>query len=317
MNRRVLFVSGAFLALVLPGLVFLLRSPVLIVSDGPFMSLYGESRVRQRQRAAAIALFRRVKPVLVAESAGPDLVVFAVEAADPRPYGVIFPYRYADGGRRYGVRFPRVRTVILDHRSWPAVAGGEDAGPPGERRAAGEPVVLRIRRRDDFYRAGLMAGLMARSSSLSAEHSGAGGPDSGGEVLVFQERSLSPADKNALLTGLREQGAGQSRFLNSPAEYDGLEGASCVILTGPAGEFLDRNLKIPVLLFSWLDPALSSRETLVIFDDSSWALAEAALRLAKRGEGGEIPSRLVFPRGRIADKGLARELRRAGRAAHP
>lgn len=312
-----MFFSGLFLVLALPGLIFLFRSPVLIVTDAPFMEIYGASRIKQRQAGASFALFRRVKPAPAAENAGPDLIVFAVEAAASRPYGVIFPYRYADGARRYAARHPRVRVVILDSRP---DMDGDAAGPPERGRAAGEPAFVRTRRQDDFYRAGLCAALAARSRQVPAtEKPGPGGDAAAGrEILVFQEQTLSPADKSALSAGLRARGAGiQPRFLNSPAEYEGVADASCVILTGGAAEYLNLNLKIPVILFSWLDPALTSRETFVIFDDSPWALAGEALRQAKRGEGDGVPSKPVFPPGRIADRRLARELRRAAGSLHP
>jgi hypothetical protein len=298
MSRKLLVFSGVFLLLALPGLIFAIRSPVLIVADVPFAGIYGAARIKQRQAEAAAALFRRVKPVIIAESAGPDLIAFAVEEADSRPYGVIFPYRYADGGRRYAAQFPGVRVIILD-------SGAGVPGAPGGNQADGGAAVLRTSRRTDFFRAGLMAGLVSR----------AGDPE--GEILVFPGRSLPPADRNALAAGMGEAGSEKSpRFLNVPAEYAGVPDASCVILTGPATEFLDRNLAIPAILFSWLDPALMPREHIVVFDDSPFALAARAVKLAKAG-GGDIPSRVVFPGRRIADKRLARDLKRAARASPP
>jgi hypothetical protein len=297
---RFFFVFGLFFVLFLSGLAFFLRPPVLIVGDLPFISLYGTSRVRQRQVAASLALFRRVKPVIIAENAGPDIAVFAVEEADARPHAVIFPYRYAEGGRRYAGQFPRTRVIILDG---PAGEGGSGG--------AGAPVNISVRRQDDFYRAGLMAGLIAQSQpEPSPEHARAGG-----EILVFQENALSPADKDALSAGLRAQGIEKpARFLNTPSEYAGLQAASCAVLAGGAADFFTQNPKIPVILFSWLDPALTSREVLLIFDDSPWALAAAALGAAKAGAG-DIPSDIVFPRRRIAGRGLLRSLKRAARAS--
>lgn len=305
MGRKVLFFSGLFLILALPGLIFFFRSPVLIVSDAPFAGLYGPSRLRRRQVEASAALFRRVKPVFVADNAGADLVSFAVEEAGSRPYAVIFPYRYAEGGRRYAGQFPQAPVVILDTRREenPPVLG-----PPGETPVSGNLITLKTHRREDFFRAGLLAGCIFRAKKAGEDHAEGG-------ILVFQEKSLSPADKNAFLEGLRKADIDrQPLFLNSPAEYGGVAEASCVILSGAAGEFLDRNLKIPQILFSWLDPALTPRETFVIFDDSPWALAPEAVRLAVRGEGhgkDTVSSDIIFPGGRIADKKLARDMKRA------
>jgi hypothetical protein len=296
-----MFFSGLFLVLALPGLIFLFRGPVLIVGDAPFAGLYGVSRLRQRQIEASAALFRRVKPVTVADNAGPDLVAFAVEEAGSRPYAVIFPYRYADGARRYAGQFPQVRVIILDTRR------EENFPPPEDAADSGGPVTLKTRRREDFFRAGFMAGRISR----------AGGQDAG-EILVFLERALSRADKDAFLAGTQKSESGKlPLFLNSPAEYGGIGEASCAVLTGAAAEFLDRNLKIPLILFSWQDPAMTSRETFVIFDDSPWALAPKAIRLAAGAGKGDISSDIIFPPGRIADKNLLRDLKRFARTPLP
>jgi hypothetical protein len=309
MDRRVFFVMGLFFILAVPGLIFFLRAPVLVVGDASFAGLYGPARLRRRQFEASAALFRRVKPVLVADNAGPDLVVFAVEEAGSRPFCVIFPYRYADGGRRYAGQFPETPVVILDTRPEdPLVPGQPEAAPD-----SGRLTTLKTRRREDFFRAGLMAGCIFRAGKAGEEHSG-------GAILVFQERSLSQTDKNAVTAGLQMSGLdSQPLFLNTPAEYGGLAEASCVIVSGPAAEFLDRNLKIPQILFSWLDPAMSSQETFVIFDDSPWALAPEAVRQGRaEGSGkGDISSDIIFPKGRIADKRLLKDLKRSLRVPLP
>jgi hypothetical protein len=301
MGRKVCFFAGLFLALALPGLIFFLRSPVLIVTDTSFLSLYGSRRVWERQAAASIRLFRRVKPVIVAESAGTDVFVFAVEEAASRPYCVIFPSRYYEGALRYAGQFPRIPVLSLG------------SGPGVSRPGAGRLVSAGILREADLYRAGRCAGIFAQKARET------GGPDNGENILVLPGQRLSSAERNALLAGLREQEIETAPwFLNSSAEAAGLRGVSCVILAGPAAEYLEKNLKNPVILFSWLDPALTSRETVMIFDDSPWALAVPAVKLAVRGEeGANIPSEAVFPRGRIADKELSRKVKKAARDVAP
>jgi hypothetical protein len=299
MSRKALFLAGLFFIPALSGLIFFLRSPVLIVTDVPFVSLYGSPRIRERQVKASIRLFRRVKPVIIAEGAGTDVIVFAVEEASPRPYGVIFPSRYHEGARRYAEQFPLVPVVSL--------------GAGGLRPEPGRLVSAGIRRDADLYRAGQCAGLIVQKARET------GGPGDGERVLVLPAQALSTEDRNALSAGLREQGIETAPwFLNSSAEAAGLEGISCVILTGPGADYLEKNLKIPVILFSWLDPALTSREVVMIFDDSPWALAVPAVKLALRGgPEANIPSGTVFPRGRIADKQLWRSVQKAARNVLP
>jgi hypothetical protein len=301
MGRKRWVFLGLFLAIALAGLAFFFRSPVLIVTDAPFLSLYGPGRIRERRMAASFRLFRRVKPVIIAEGAGMDVVVFAVEEAASKPYCVIFPSRYYEGGRRYAEQFPGIPVISLG------------AAAAESRPGAGRLISAGIRREADLYRAGRCAGLMVQKARETE------GPDGEGDILVLPGQALLPADRSALLAGLREEGIEKEpRFLNVSAEAAGLQGVSCVILTGPAAEYLEKNLKIPVILFSWLDPALTSRETVMIFDDSPWALAVPAVKLAVRGDAGvNIPSETVFPRGRIADKKLLRSVKKAARYAAP
>jgi hypothetical protein len=298
MGRKVFFFAGLFLVVTLPGLVFLLRSPVLIVTDAPFLSLYGARRVRERQLTASFRLFRQVKPVIIAEGAGTDVVVFAVEEAAAKPYCVIFPSRYYEGARRYAEQFPGIPVISL---------GAVAESRPG----TGRLVSAGIQREADLYRAGRCAGLITQRSRER------GGQEQ--EVLVLPAQDLSFSERSALSAGLREAGIETApRFFDVSTETAGLQGFSCAILTGPATEYLEKNPKIPAILFSWLDPALTSRETVMIFDDSPWALAVPAVKLAVRGgERANIPSETVFPRGRIADKELARRVKKAARHAVP
>jgi hypothetical protein len=51
-----------------------------------------------------------------------------------------------------------------------------------------------------------------------------------------------------------------------------------VVIAGPAANFLDQDLEIPVILFSWADPGLTPRTVKLIFDDSPPALSVPAIR---------------------------------------
>jgi hypothetical protein len=317
MGRKIWFFLGFFFIFALGGLIFFLRSPVLILTDAPFLSLYGNSRARIRGIEASIALFRRVKPVIIAESAGPDIVVFVVEEAAANPYCVIFPPQFAEGARRYAEQFPLIPVVSLENGSGENRGGPGFSGNPGP--LPGRMVSLKTRREADFYRAGLCAGIMLLAGGGEGPENSGGGPGNSGEILVFPEQALSGAERSAFLTGLAAQKiAGPPRFFKTAGEIPLARGPSCVVLAGPAGEYLEKNPKNPAILFSWLDPALTVREIFLIFDDSPWALAVPAVKLAVRGEtGGNIPSDMIFPRGRIADKRLLQDLKRAARSDLP
>jgi hypothetical protein len=262
--------AGIIIFLGAAGGLFWLRSPVLIVTDSSFDNLYGPMRARFRGLESSFALGRRVIPVQVSENAAPDMVVMAVEAASSSPYAVLFPYRYYDGGRRYKEGFPGVTVLILGVRE------GSLSGENGL-------VPVYTDRETDFYRAGLCAALLARKGE-------------NGDVLVFSDGT--GVEKEAFLEGLRARGFIKNPvYLDLNSDYQNYRNVSCAVLTGPAARFFAENRKIPVLLFSWLDPAVTPAEIKVIFDDSPWALAEGAVKAAEQGEG-LLPSRALVPRGR-------------------
>jgi hypothetical protein len=266
LKAALIIFPGAF------GGVFLFRSPVLIITDSSFDSLYGPVRTWLSGLESSLALGRRVITVPLSETASPDVVVLAAEAASSSPYAVLFPYRYYEGSRRYKGNFPEVPVLIL--------------GDKGREVSDGQGLVpVYTDRETDFYRAGLCAAFLTREGV-------------NGDVLVFGDGTSG--EREAFLEGLRVQGFIKNpvyRDLNS--DYQNYQNVSCVILTGPAVRFLAENRGVPILLFSWLDPALTPGEVRVIFDDSPWALATRAVKALKQGAGEVfLPSRSLVLRKR-------------------
>jgi len=103
MKRKLLLIAAVIFlaALAAPSLLFYIRTPVLVVIDAPFLALYGEKRARRQQLAASAGLFRRVRPVLVADGASPDILTEAVSEASSQPYCVIFQRRHLSAAERY------------------------------------------------------------------------------------------------------------------------------------------------------------------------------------------------------------------------
>jgi hypothetical protein len=291
--RRSFFIKAAFISLLsAAGGVFLLRPPVLVVTDPSFNRLYGSRRAWLSGFASSFTLGRRVIPVPISESASPDVAVLAARGAVASPHAVLFPYRYYEAGRQYKEDFPSIPVLILGYR---------DGGLP-----AGEGLVpVYTDRETDFYRAGLCAALLAKEGE-------------NGDILVFSDGSLPDREREAFLEGLRVQG-----FIKNPvyvglnSDYQNYQDVSCAVLTGPASRFLAENRKIPILVFSWIDPALTPPEVKVVFDDSPWALAAGAVPAAEQGAGeGRLPSRSLFPRGR-GGKDTRRILERLAREERP
>jgi hypothetical protein len=265
-------------------LVFFLRAPVVLVSDAAFESLYGGRRVLQSRVSSSLALFRPVRVVSVADSAGPEMAAFAVEAAVSRPYCVLFPNRYAEGARRYTRDYPQIPVVVLEGRR------RELSREEGLRYAATDLVI-------DLYRAGRCAAFFAAPQ---------------GRVLFFQDEPLDPAGREAFVRGLKGGGwEGSPLYLNAGTEYTAFDDISCVLVMGSPSFFLERNLDIPVILFSWINPALTSSRVKLIFDDSPWALLVPVVKtLGRHPEKiNTIPSKISLVAPRIKEKEALRSLR--------
>ena len=72
---------------------------------------------------------------------------------------------------------------------------------------------------------------------------------------------------------------------------------------------MERNPQIPLILFTWLDPALVSWEVAVIFDDSIWTLAVPAVRLAEQKQpDAKIPSKPLIFSGKIVNNEIMKLL---------
>lgn len=283
---------GLLLAGLLTG-VFWFRAPVLFVTDAPFNALYGLRRAGIKRLETTLRMMRQIKPVLIGENAGPDMVVFAVEEAHSAPYGVLFPYRYYEGAERYIAQFPQVPVFILGARNRdPQVPGGIFVGTDT---------------RLDLYRAGLCAGIIAQH-----EGSKDGDPLTQGEILFFQHEGISAEYREAFSMGLREQGfTKEPKYLNIKQDYaDTIQNISCVVMQGQGTFFLERNLEIPVILFSWIDPDLTSRAVKLVVDDSPWAVAGKTIAMIPGRQGADVPSDWMFPGKRIADKEVLGRLKK-------
>ncbi|MDR3302908.1 MAG: hypothetical protein LBS86_00675 [Treponema sp.] len=275
LDRKFFFflIIGAIPVLLLLG-AFLLRPPILLVTDASFDALYGPARAKLKQVETSLRLFRRIIPVLIPDGVGSDIVAFTIEETARSPYLVLLPYRYHAGAARYASAFPDVPVFVLR---------GHEPAPD-----AGDAVFVETDARTDFYRAGLCAALLAESQD--------------GEIVVLENGKLDPSWREAFQAGLQEQGfSGQEKYLSVADDYSDIENVVCVVMTGQATSFLEQNLDIPVILFSWVDPALTARAIKVMFDDSPWAFLTKVVH-ARGKEDGLFPSEMVFPKGRTAER---------------
>jgi hypothetical protein len=275
-----LVLIGFILGLTATGGFFFTRPPALVLSDTTFDVLYGPRRGLLRQAEASLRLFRPVRKVTIAEDAGSDMVVFAVEAASSHPWAVLAPYRYAQGLRLYAERHPETPVIVLGGR---------------ENRREGQLLRLAADIRLDSYRAGRSAAFFSQGKD--------------GEIVVFQEERDFPVDPDAFLAGLRVEGCGVNPlYMSGYTDYSEYDRLSCVVVGTNAQTFLGANSAVPVILFSWLDPAFSPGNVKLVFDDSPWGVSTAAFRAALDGEE-SVPSGVCLPFGRIGQWDMLKKIK--------
>ena len=292
----VLGIVGAVLAV--PFVVFYARSPVLVVTEAPFVALYGQARLKKERAFAVRALFRQVKPVMVADGVSPDMVMYAITDAARRPRCVLFPRSHALSALRFHEEYPEIPAVILS-----GLVTTPELPPPD-----GFLCVYSTDREVDLYRAGLCAGILGAARRNSE-------PDTPQTYVFWQDSSMPVAGRELFSQGLREQDPESNAiFINLAAQLPDAKGIACITLTGAGAEYLEQNAPVPQVLFGWLDPAIIPREVAVQLNDSVWALAVPAARMAvKRQAEGKIPSKpLIFSR-KTADNSIFRMLEKSAK----
>ncbi|MDR0410463.1 MAG: hypothetical protein LBH75_00615 [Treponema sp.] len=287
----------AILVLVsVPVLIFFSRAPVLLVTDAAFNELYGGRRILIRSIEIQARLFRRVKQVIIGDEASSDLVSIAVSSASQGkpPFCVLFPSRYAEGAELFSAQNPQ--TVVV-------VVGGTVAAEKSGAAAEAGIVSILTDTETDLFRAGLCAAILGKASN--------GGQD---RVAVLQKTPLSQAERASLSAGLKEGGFANVQYIMANSNLYDTEFA-VIIMLGSSNSLLDQHLKMPVVLFSWIDPAFTASSVKVIFDDSLWAQAADAVKMAKTRQGGLISSKVIVSAQSGMGKETERELKEAVRSS--
>ena len=292
-KRKTLAIIAAFaLALVIPYLVFLVRSPVLIVTDIGFVPLYGEARIRSESRRSSISLFRRVKTVSIADDAADDAVRIAINDVSFRPFCVIFPLRFIRSARLFHEESPRVPVILLEGRNsndnFLSVLGGN----------LNDYFIYQTDIESDFYRAGMAA------SVLDMERNG--------EILVFHDSSLRPQAREAFLRAVNSlEKPLDTLFFTSFSEYTEKPDVSCVVFAGAGVEYLEKEIGTPVIFFTWIDPALFTNDVVLVINDSPWIQCVQAVRMAAaRKANGQIQSEFQVINKENVDKETLRKIRK-------
>jgi len=275
-------------------IVFNLRSPVLIVTEQSFIELYGKKRMLNEGFYSSLLLFRRVKPVAVADDAGDDIIQAAVEKASSRPLCALFPLRFAGVARSYREKNPGIPAVLLEGRYT------EEANPAAFA-IGGNMEDFFIYKTDisaDFYRAGLASAVIDGEKNE--------------RIAVILESNVQNQAKEAFSKALNDvKKPLQTSFFTAYSQFTGNQNVSCVILAGTGAEYLDKYSGIPVIFFTWINPELIPSDVALVFNDSPWVQAVSSVRMVQAGiKKGKIPSKILYTGGKGLGRKAVRKLRK-------
>jgi len=291
-------IVGALIALalaaIIPLIIFIFRSPVLVVSDLSFIPLYGAVRVKKETARASFSLFRRVKLVSIPDDAGDDIVQFVIDETSQKPYSVIFPLRFAKAARFYREGHPRTPVIILEGR----VAQIENPSFSAIENNDGDYFIYKTDIDTDFYRVGLAAAILDGEKNE--------------RIVVFLESRYQNQAKEAFTRALEDAKKPlQTNYYTSFAQFSGNSGLSCVVFAGIGTDYFEKNSEVPAIFLSWIDPALLPLDVVLVFDDSPLIQAVEAVRMASAGAAkGVIASKPVFLPGNGIDKETLRKIKR-------
>jgi hypothetical protein len=285
-SKTLAIIIAAAFVLLIPVIVFFVRSPVLIVTDQAFIMLYGEERIRSEQRNSSISLFRRVKTVAVTNEAADDIVKIAISDVSSRPFCVIFPLRFARAARLYREENMQIPVILLEGRNsnerYLSVLGDVN-----------DYFIYQTDVDSDFYKAGITA-----AAFNTAEN---------GRIAVFLDSGILAQAGDAFLRGINslENPPGAS-FYTSVSENIENPDIFCVVIAGAGVEYFDREMetKKPVILFTWVAPLFLPDDVVLIINDSPWVQSVQAVRMAAaRAADGKIKSKFQI----INKKNIGRE----------
>jgi hypothetical protein len=254
---KIFLFSALLLILIVLG-IFFLRTPVLVVSDPYFNDLYGKKRALYAGIRTSFSLFRRVQLVTLADGVGPDGIVLAVSQASENPFCVCFPNRYADAALIYQNQFSSVKTILF--------AGKED-----QKDLPSGLSIIKTDAKSDLYRAGFSAALLSEGKT--------------GKILVYIENARNSQEKNFFEQGIIDSGIEiEVQFIDLNDEFTSSEPISCIVLTEISQDPFITEQNIPIILFSWADPALFSTQIKVIISDSPWEMLLPVIKQLKKSE---------------------------------
>ena len=284
-QKKLAILIGLALAVITPLIIFHARAPVLIVTEQSFIPLYGEARIKREILISSIILFRQIRPVVVADDAGFDIVPFAIAEVSSKPYCVLFPLRFIRAARLYRETNPGIPVVLLEGRHSADNSLYAIGGNPNDYFIYGTDID------NDFYRAGTAAAALNM--------------DKNGKIAVFIDYSIDTSAREAFERAVNSnRPAPETLFFTSFSQFSEISDLSCVVLAGAGIEYLEKNEGIPVIFLSWIDPLMIPVDVILVINDAPWVQAVQAVRMAERSmEQGRIQSKFTI----INDKNIDRK----------
>jgi hypothetical protein len=292
--KTTVILGSLLLALIIPITIFLLRSPVLIVTDIAFVGLYGQERIRKEAMLSSIILFRPVLTVEIADDAGDDIVQFAVAETSSKPFCVLFPLRYARAARLYRERNPQIPVVLLEGRY-------TEEHNPAISAAGGNLEDYFIYKSDinaDFFNAALAAAAIDMGKN-------------GKIVMIVDNLYQRQAREAALLALNRLESPLDLSVYTALSQYNADSGVSCVILAGIGAEYFEQHTGVPVIFFTWITPQLLPDDVVIAINDSPWAQTADAVRMVgANSASGLIQSKFRFLNPKIINNKSLRKMQK-------
>ena len=285
MKRKIIIIAvlaGIALAAAVPLAVFYTRPPVLVVADMSFVQLYGESRMRRENFRSSMSLFRPVKTVSVANDSGDDIVQFAITEISSHPFCVLFPLRFTGAARLYHEQNPQIQVILLEGRFLNNKSGDLN-----------DVFIYKTDIEADFYRAGVAAALLEGENNR--------------KIAVFVDNQLQKQCRDAFLSAFDEmEEPPDPLFYNSFSQYSEVPDLSCVVLAGTGSEYVENFSGVPVVFFTWIDPAMVPNDVVLIVDDSPWVQVPQAVRMAAAGltDGSIVSNFLILNEKKIDARAL-------------
>jgi hypothetical protein len=292
--KLLVFTSTLVLTATIIIIIFLNRSPVLIVVDQSFLLLCGAPRVRTETRTSSLVLFRWVRTIAIADDAGDDIVQYAIAEVSAKPHCVIFPLRFAQAARIYREENQEIPVVILEGRH----AQGTNPSAFAIGNNTDDFFIYKTDITADFHRAALAAIILDN--------------DRNERIVILLESSIQRQGREVFLSVINElENPLQTSFFTSFSQLTSNEGLSSVVLAGIGAEYLDRYSNVPVIFFTWISPDFIPLDVILVFDDSPWAQVVPAVRMVDADmTNGQIPSKILVLPGNGIDKAVLRKLRK-------